>query len=99
MVTGSDFIRKLANEEDPIIYQVLTGGVLYTGTMFDDFTKTDLPTFINVTELMRRKLYGLLLEHKSHERGPDTTHPTVMKLNYDIPFKLYNVYAFFPICK
>ena len=24
------------------------------------------------------------------------THPTVMKLDYGIPFKLCNVYAFFP---
>lgn len=99
MISGSDFIRKLAVEEDPFVFQVLTGGILYTGTMFDDFTKTDLPPYIDVTELLRRKLYGLLLDHKRHEQGSDTTHPTVMKLDYDVPYKLCNVYAFFPTCE
>lgn len=99
MISGSDFIRKLVLEEDPFMYQVISGGILYTGTMFDDFTKTDLPAFIDVSELLRRKLYGLLLEHKRHELDTDTTHPTVMKLDYDIPYKLCNIYAVFPTCK
>ncbi|XP_054273476.1 constitutive coactivator of peroxisome proliferator-activated receptor gamma-like [Macrosteles quadrilineatus] len=61
--------RHKRNEAPSMVYAIMCGLPFESSTSIEDFRKTDLPCFAKATAVIRRRIYGILLQEKPLDPG------------------------------